>query len=305
MALSCLGSPLPKGVAGVLRSPYGDTGGGRNLAAAKTLLGFTRVGAAKQPADYRHQAPWSGITFAELRDEFPSWCQNNSQSQPTLCRAYICPVKKCPVLGYRTRKSWSAHVQSDKEADHSELRKGRLQPGKYYKTLTHEGDAPSARDDDGITFFEVTLKPGTTAAEAAFSEANRDVTDLEATAETGEAAADEGERSMMSSHDKNVADRTYFKKLLAKELEDRCMHLNSLEKEHSTIRRKLARATVEDLGRDDERVVDAISKEKEAIEDFEDEQRARLAQFDSFAFPEGYVRPIATPDSAHASHCTP
>ena len=73
-------------------------------------------------ANYKSQAPWHGITMAELKAHFPNWVYNNDQ----LCEAFICPVEDCPVLGYRTRHSWCNHVNNNNEADHAALRTGKV-----------------------------------------------------------------------------------------------------------------------------------------------------------------------------------
>ena len=74
-----------------------------------------------KPAKYKHQTPWKGITFAELRDQFPKWLE----TQTELCKAYICPVEACPVLAYKNRGGWSAHVKVDTETDHKAMRPSR------------------------------------------------------------------------------------------------------------------------------------------------------------------------------------
>ena len=73
-----------------------------------------------KPVGYKHQAPWKGITFAELRDKYSSWSEHDEDN--LLGKAYICPVANCPVLAYKNRGAWSAHVKCDMEADHQELR---------------------------------------------------------------------------------------------------------------------------------------------------------------------------------------
>lgn len=82
-----------------------------------------RYDTMSKPADYKHQAPWKGITFAELKDKYPSWLEHDEDN--LLCKAYICSVEDCPVLAYKNRGGWSAHVKCDKEADHQELRPKR------------------------------------------------------------------------------------------------------------------------------------------------------------------------------------
>ena len=77
-----------------------------------------------KPAGYNHKAPWKGITLKELKFSYPKWVGRNER----LCMAYECPIPDCPVLGYKGRGTWCAHVKPDDvdkwdvEADHSSLR---------------------------------------------------------------------------------------------------------------------------------------------------------------------------------------